>query len=92
MQTNPTCANCDYFNACNKKLIFSTENNGEVHVTAKNQVHVKMKCLNVVQDVCRDCQLFIDRKCASWKILNGKEYSKGTLRLCPKKVPLLSTK
>lgn len=53
---------------------------------AKEQQFLRMKCLNVVQDICRDCILFQDKKCAAWKIVNGKVKMGGSLLSCPKKI------
>ena len=83
MPTNPGCAACDFKEACQRKLRF-----GEETFLAKEQDAVRMRCTNTVQDICRDCRWFHEKRCASWKVLNGKIKNKGTLSKCPSKVSL----
>ncbi len=82
MVNNISCKSCDYQELCHKKVI-----GGGKRVLAKEQTEIPMKCLNIVQDICRDCQRFIDKKCASWAVLNGEKV-RGTLINCPKKVTI----
>lgn len=88
MPTNPGCASCDYFTTCGKQLIITDAQGNETKILAKNQDQLRMKCVNKVQDICRDCVFFKEKKCASWKVLNGEVKNRGTLSNCPKKVPL----
>ncbi|MEC0276932.1 hypothetical protein [Peribacillus frigoritolerans] len=81
-QTNLGCAVCDFFSGCSKRLLSESEN---INMLAKEQEQIKMHCVNIVQDICRDCVFFEQKKCASWKVLNGKEKSKGNLSTCPKR-------
>jgi hypothetical protein len=75
------CHGCDYEKACQKKITA-----GNNVMSAKEQDVVPMTCRCVVHDICRDCQRYVDRQCASWKILNGKVFTDGTLQTCPKKI------
>lgn len=76
MVVNPVCLSCDYSSSCHKKV------GGKL---IKVQDKKLPSCLNRVQDICRDCQLFIDKRCASWKVLNGRTINGGNLIECPKK-------
>lgn len=75
------CHDCDYEKACQKKITV-----GNHVMPAKEQDVVPMTCRCVVHDICRDCQRYIERQCASWKRLNGKVFTAGTLQTCPKKI------
>lgn len=75
------CQGCDYEKACQKKMTVN-----DTLISAKEQDVVPMTCRCVVHDICRDCQWYIKRQCASWKILNGKVFTAGTLQTCPKKI------
>lgn len=77
---NNGCASCDYRPGCHKKLVA-----GGKKVLAKEQDELNMACVNIVQDICRDCRWFINKKCASWLILNGERVA-GRLAVCPKKI------
>jgi len=77
---NPTCLSCDYINDCSKTIKINNES-----VLAKKQTYVFMNCLYVVEDLCRDCKLFKEKKCASWYITKGKKKN-GKLVSCPKRV------
>jgi hypothetical protein len=87
MTTNPVCSLCDYAHACSRKLTFKLASGEEKTVLAKEQAYQKMRCQNIVDDICKDCALFHEQRCASWKVLNGKQKKKGTLNRCPAKVP-----
>lgn len=80
MEYNKTCKNCDYREACRKRIRF----NG-VMVEAKHQNFVELKCMCKVMDICRNCKLFKAKKCANWKVLNGKLHQLGDVVVCPKK-------
>lgn len=80
-EINPTCLTCDYFSQCNRTF----EYKGTEYV-AKEQAFLRMKCLNSVQEICRDCTLFHEKRCAAWQTVNGKIYSVEVLTNCPKKV------
>ena len=82
-QVNPVCSTCDYFSQCNRTFTYKDE-----EFVAKEQTFLKMKCQNVVQDICRDCVLFRERRCASWKMVNGKVHNESILEYCPKKEPI----
>lgn len=85
MKTNTGCASCDFLEGCSKKLLSKS---ADISVLAKEQQQLKMRCVNIVQDICRDCVFYARKKCASWKVVNGKEKSRGNLTSCPKKVSL----
>jgi hypothetical protein len=76
--SNKGCISCDYYTGCHKKIIGVG--------LAKEQPR-EMKCVCIVHDICRDCKWFSAKKCASWKILNGKRVA-GILTNCPKKVKI----
>ncbi|MGM7682840.1 hypothetical protein ACSVDA_11870 [Cytobacillus sp. Hm23] len=78
---NSTCKTCDYKKQCTKTFEYA----GKVHV-AKEQIFLRMKCKNVIQDICRDCQLFHEKKCAAWKVINGENINGKKLETCPKKI------
>jgi hypothetical protein len=80
MVNNLSCKSCDYQDTCRKQIV-----GGGEKVLAKEQVTIEMECINVVQDICRDCKWFKKKQCASWSVLNGKKRA-GTLSVCPKKV------
>ncbi|SNS21287.1 hypothetical protein SAMN05446037_100649 [Anaerovirgula multivorans] len=77
---NKGCAKCDYKEACRKSVRTS-----EGLVPAKSQTQVSMKCVCTVMPICKKCKLFKSRKCAYWKILNGKQQQLGEVVVCPKK-------
>ena len=81
--TNLTCMGCDYSDQCNRTF----EYKGEKYV-AKEQDFLNMKCQNVVQDICRDCHLFREKRCASWMVVNGKIHNSDILESCDKKEPI----
>lgn len=87
MRTNPGCASCDYFYGCNRTLIFK-QGDRSVKIQANAQEKVRMSCVNQVQEICKDCMLFSQQRCASWKVINGKEKQRGSLSICPQKIPL----
>lgn len=74
---NNTCIECDYLLGCRKKL----KVNGET-VYAKEQDIYPMKCLCEAQELCRTCDHFWNQRCASWKVVNGKEVEHGRLHYC----------
>lgn len=80
---NITCLSCDYSDQCSRTF----EYKDETHV-AKEQDFLKMKCQNTVQDICRDCHLFQEKRCASWVTVNGKLYNSVVLETCDKKEPI----
>ncbi len=86
MVNNINCKSCDYQDTCRKKVV-----GGGEKVLAKEQTEIPMECLNIAQDICRDCQWYLAKKCASWAVLNGKKI-KGTLIKCPKKIPKAGVK
>lgn len=79
---NITCGSCDYYHDCGKSIVRGGERR-----PAKNQAIVPIHCLNIVDDICRDCFHYLSKRCASWKISNGKR-KVGTLAVCPKKLPV----
>lgn len=80
---NSTCLGCDYKDQCNRTFEYKDET-----YVAKEQEFLIMKCQNIVQDICRDCILFREKRCASWMILNGKVHNLNVLEVCPKKEPI----
>ncbi len=78
---NINCQRCDYRSGCHKKIIISADR----QYLAKEQNHFNMKCVNIVQDVCRDCLRFQAHQCAAWKVLNGQDQGLKLVR-CPKKI------
>lgn len=82
MGTNSVCGRCDYFEGCHKRISLD----GVGHRYVKEIPNILPSCICIVQEICRDCELFLSKRCASWKVLNGKEM-RGTLRTCAKKKP-----
>lgn len=77
---NPTCIGCDYKEQCNRTFEYQDKS-----YVAKEQDFLIMKCQNIVQDICRDCLLFQEKRCASWMIVNGKVHNTNVLEVCSKK-------
>lgn len=84
---NINCQSCDFRKSCRRTI--KTEDGKKV--LAKEQDFFNMPCYNVVQDICRDCLYFINTKCASWKVLNGRK-TRTNLIQCPKKIPYIPDK
>jgi hypothetical protein len=79
---NHTCRSCDHSPACRKQVVVDGEK-----VPAREQEVIRMTCLCVVEDICRDCLHFAGKRCAAWRVRYGKRRPQRLIR-CPKRVVL----